>query len=99
MPRGSRRTVPETGLGVTHPYRHGDTDSERRAPERRRFALASSGTAVPDESRGAMTEGSMAEGSMNGRPYGVTNKRSDDDVLPGERPEHGEVGPPSPAEE
>jgi len=41
----------------------------------------------------------MTEGSMTGRPYGGTNERSDDDVLPGERPEHGEVGPPSPAEE
>ena len=33
----------------------------------------------------------MTEGNMTGRPYGGTNERPDDDVLPGERPEPGEV--------
>jgi len=33
----------------------------------------------------------MTEGSMTGRPYGGKNEKSDDDVLPGERPEHDQV--------
>jgi hypothetical protein len=33
----------------------------------------------------------MTEGNMTGRPYGGVNERPDDDVLPGERPEEGEV--------
>jgi hypothetical protein len=41
----------------------------------------------------------MTEGNMTGRPYGGVNQPRDDDVLPGERPEKGEVGPPSPQEE
>jgi hypothetical protein len=42
----------------------------------------------------------MTEGNMTGRPYGGTNQPPDDDsVLPGERPEHDEVGPPSQQEE
>jgi hypothetical protein len=41
----------------------------------------------------------MTEGNMTGRPYGGANERPDDDVLPGERPEAGEVGPPSQQEE
>jgi hypothetical protein len=58
-----------------------------------------SGREAGRDDGGIDEEGSMTEGSMTGRPYGGTNERSDDDVLPGERPEHGEVGPPSPAEE
>jgi hypothetical protein len=34
----------------------------------------------------------MTEGNMTGRPYGGTNEPGDDDVLPGERPEKGQVG-------
>ncbi len=41
----------------------------------------------------------MTEGNMTGRPYGGTNQPTDDDVLPGEKPEAGEVGPPSQQEE
>ena len=41
----------------------------------------------------------MTEGNMTGRPYGGVNQPTDDDVLPGERPEPGEVGPPSQQEE
>ena len=41
----------------------------------------------------------MTEGNMTGRPYGGANERPDDDVLPGERAEPGEVGPPSQQEE
>jgi hypothetical protein len=34
----------------------------------------------------------MTEGSMTGRPYGGVNEKPDDtDVLPGERPEHGQA--------
>ncbi|TFV62277.1 hypothetical protein E4P41_07900 [Geodermatophilus sp. DF01-2] len=40
----------------------------------------------------------MTESNMTGRPYGGTNQRPDDDVLPGERPEPGEVDA-DPAEE
>jgi hypothetical protein len=41
----------------------------------------------------------MTEGSMTGRPYGGTNQPRDDDApLPGEKPEHGQVGA-NPAEE
>ncbi len=41
----------------------------------------------------------MTEGNMTGRPYGGANERPDDGVLPGERPEAGQVGPPSQQEE
>ena len=41
----------------------------------------------------------MTEGNMTGRPYGGVNERPDGDVLPGERPDAGEVGPPSQQEE
>ncbi|SEL61083.1 hypothetical protein SAMN04515665_11589 [Blastococcus sp. DSM 46786] len=34
----------------------------------------------------------MTEGSMTGRPYGGTNDRSAEQGLPGETPEHDEVG-------
>ncbi|MGY1986875.1 hypothetical protein ACI792_11675 [Blastococcus sp. SYSU DS0669] len=34
----------------------------------------------------------MSEGSMTGRPYGGANDASADEGLPGETPEHGEVG-------
>jgi hypothetical protein len=41
----------------------------------------------------------MSEGSMTDRPYGGVNKRPDDDVLPGERPDDdGKEGPPPPAQ-
>lgn len=34
----------------------------------------------------------MTEGNMTGYPAGGTNQPPDDDVLPGERPEEGQVG-------
>ncbi|SFL38645.1 hypothetical protein [Geodermatophilus ruber] len=41
----------------------------------------------------------MTEGNMTGRPHGGVNKPPDDDVLPGEKPAPGEVGPPPPQQE